>query len=126
MKLTILESFARSTAVFIATTIEFLFRMAFFLMPVGLYYLVLQLRAHATPAAVLTETYLNSESTWMHIAPDTILVCKEGKDMQKAIKLFNLPRKIQILVGFVRTLAYLGMVMTCAVILYFILFKGGF
>ena len=73
MKLTVLEWFKDIMKVVIGRTIEIIFRIILFLLPVGVYLTVLQYRSKVSSVSNLS-IYTKDESVWQHIFPGFILV----------------------------------------------------
>ena len=84
MKLTVIGWVKDTLKVFLGRTIEIMFRMILFLLPLGIYLTVLQFRNKVSSVSNLT-VYTKDESVWQHIFPGFILVSIEPQQFKAFI-----------------------------------------
>ena len=82
MKLTVLTWLKDSSITLIGRTIEILFRIILFLLPLGVYLFLIQSREKASAVSSLA-TFTNDESRWQHIFPGFILVTIDHLSFKK-------------------------------------------
>lgn len=76
MKLTVLSWIRDFSIPLIGKIIEIIFRILLFMLPLGAYLLLIQLRSKASKISNIS-VYTNDESIWQHIFPGFILVSVE-------------------------------------------------
>lgn len=84
MKLTVLTWLRDSSINLIGRTIEFVFRTVLFLLPLGVYLLLIQMREKASATSSLT-AFINDESRWQHIFPGFILITVDHQNLKRSI-----------------------------------------
>lgn len=73
MPLTVLSWFKDFMKVFLGKSIELIFRIVLFLLPLGIYMFIMQYRTKVSSISNLT-VYTKDESVWQHVFPGFILV----------------------------------------------------
>jgi hypothetical protein len=121
MKTTLLKNFCDLSLYTLGQVLEVTFRVIRFLMPVGVYNYFLQMKTKPTPVTALS-TYLTPKSTFMFVAPDTILVAVNGDQY----KTFFSKKRYEWNKNFPTYFAVLQCVVYACIIFYFIyaLIKG--
>lgn len=84
MKLTVSEWVKEFLITLIGRTIELLFRIILFTLPMGVFLLMLQLRDKASKVSSLS-VFTTDESTWQHVFPGFILVAIDAAALKKSI-----------------------------------------
>lgn len=84
MKLTVLKWFTDELVPLLGKTIEILFRITLFFLPLGLYLLLIQARGKASKVSNIS-VYTTEESVWQHIFPGFILVSVAPDSFKKSI-----------------------------------------
>lgn len=84
MKLVVFNWFMEALKVFLGRVIEFTFRVVLFLLPLGLFMLILQLRSKVSSVSNLT-VYTKAESVWQHVFPGFILVAIDPKQLERFV-----------------------------------------
>ena len=83
MKLTVLGWLRDSSISLIGRTIEIIFRIILFFLPLGAYLLLIQSRSKASKVSNIS-VYTNDESIWQHVFPGFILVSVDPSSFKKA------------------------------------------
>ena len=83
MKLTVLNWFKDVLLIWIAKLIEITFRIILFLLPLGIYLLLIQGRGKVSKVSSLS-TFTNDKSVWQHIFPGFILVAIDSDQFKNA------------------------------------------
>ena len=83
MKLTVLTWLKDASIGLIGRTIELIFRILLFFLPLGLYLLLIQTREKASAVSSLT-AFTNDESRWQHVFPGFILITINHQSLKKA------------------------------------------
>ena len=83
MKLTVINWLKDASITFIGRIIEILFRIILFLLPLGVYLLLIQHREKASSTSNIS-VFLNDESRWQHIFPGFILVTINHRSFQNS------------------------------------------
>lgn len=73
MKLTVINWLKDASVTFVGRSIEIIFRIILFLLPLGVYLYIIQSREKASTIRNIS-VYTNDESRWQHIFPGFILV----------------------------------------------------
>ena len=84
MKLTVLTWLRDSSINLIGRTIELLFRILLFFLPLGLYLLLIQMREKASAVSSLT-AFTNDESRWQHVFPGFILITVNHQSFRRSL-----------------------------------------
>lgn len=84
MKLTVLNWLKDSSINFIGRTIELIFRTLLFILPLGLYLILIQLREKASAVSSLS-AFTNNQSRWQHIFPGFILITVDHQSLKREI-----------------------------------------
>ena len=82
MQLTVLKWIGQSLVSVLGRSIELLFRIVLFLLPLGAYLLLIQSRSKASKVSNIS-VYTNDESIWQHIFPGFILVSVDPSSFKK-------------------------------------------
>lgn len=85
MKLTILNWLKDAAIPFVGKLIELLFRIILFIMPLGVFLLLIQYRNKASKISNIS-VFTTDESTWQHIYPGFALVAINPETNKKNIK----------------------------------------
>ena len=83
MKLTVLTWIGQSLVSVLGRTIELLFRIILFLLPLGAYLLLIQSRSKASKVSNIS-IYTTDDSVWQHIFPGFILVSIDPNSFKKS------------------------------------------
>ena len=84
MRLTILNWFKESLISFLGKSIEILFRVILFILPLGVFLTLIQNRDKASTIRTIS-VYTTDESKWQHIYPGFILVAVDPNSFKKGI-----------------------------------------
>ena len=83
MKLTVLTWLRDSSVTLVGRTIELLFRIILFFLPLGVYLLIVQSSEKASKISSIN-VYTKDESRWQHVFPGFILVSIEPDSFKSA------------------------------------------
>ena len=92
MKLTVLGWLKDCLVPFIGRIIEIIFRIILFLLPMGVFLIMLQSRQKASSTSNLS-VFTTDDSRWQHIFPGFILVSCDSKSLKKSYN--NIKSKFQ-------------------------------
>ncbi len=118
MKFTVLNWLKEDLTPFVGKIIELFFRIILFLLPLGVYLLLIQYREKVSKISNIS-VYTNNESVWQHIYPGFALVAINPKATKRNIK--RIKDNIQSVISANK---YLIEVFFMLVILFFLFFKG--
>lgn len=88
MKLDVTKWLIDASTNFIGKTIEILFRIVLFLLPLGAYMLLMQFRTKASSVSNIS-VYTNPQSSWQHVYPGVIMVSINPNYLQEKFALFR-------------------------------------
>lgn len=83
MKLTVLKWMSQSLVSILGKSIELLFRIILFLLPLGAYLLLIQSRSKASKVSNIS-VYTTDDSVWQHVFPGFILVSIDPSSFKKS------------------------------------------
>ena len=89
MKLTVLNWLKDASIAFIGRTIEMIFRLLLFLLPLGVYLFLIQSREKASAMSSLS-VFTNDDSRWQHVFPGFILVSLNHNSFKKSFNKFKM------------------------------------
>jgi hypothetical protein len=92
MKLVVLNWFKDFFIKVLGRSIELLFRITLFILPLGLYLLLIQMRDKASKISNIS-VYTNDDSVWQHVFPGFILVAINPRAFEQSYLEIN--RKFQ-------------------------------
>ena len=88
MKLTVLNWFKDELIPFVGRIIELLFRIILFILPLGLFLLLIQYRGKASKISNIS-VFTEDNSVWQHIYPGFILVAIDPEITKRKIRRIN-------------------------------------
>ena len=92
MKLTVIKWLKDELTPFVGRAIELFFRILLFILPLGIFLILIQFREKASKVSNLS-VYTNDESTWQHIFPGFALVSISPDTFRK--KFISIKKAIQ-------------------------------
>ena len=84
MKLTVINWLRDASVTLIGRSIEIIFRIVLFLLPLGVYLFIMQYREKASTIRNIS-VYTNDESRWQHVFPGFILVSVDHGSFKRSI-----------------------------------------